>query len=95
MSNSRRYGDEACFKSQVDMTEQTSQAPSLDELIETIAELSAYRERLYDDVVGLGKKLRLSQKKIDATINEHPELTRIDAILCQLKVQRDEQESQA
>ena len=83
-----------CYKSQVDMTEQTSQAPSLEELIETITELTAYRERLYDDVVGLGKKLRLSQKKIDATIKEHPELTRIDAILTQLKVQRDTQESQ-
>ena len=76
------------------MTEQTSQAPSLEELIETITELTAYRERLFDDVVGLGKKLRLSQKKIDATINEHPELTRIYAILTQLKLQRDTQESQ-
>ena len=84
-----------CCKSQVDMTEQTSQAPSLEELIETITELTAYRERLYDDVVGLGKKLRLSQKKIDATIKEHPELTRIDEILTQLKLQRDTQESQA
>ena len=83
-----------CCKSQVDMTEQTSQAPSLEELIETITELTAYRERLFDDVVGLGKKLRLSQKKIDTTINEHPELTRIDAILTQLKLQRDTQESQ-
>ncbi len=81
-------------KSQVDMTDQTSQAPSLEELIETITELTAYRKRLFDDVVGLGKKLRLSQKKIDATINEHPELTRIDAILTQLKLQRDTQESQ-
>ena len=43
------------------MTEQTSQAPSLEELIETITELTAYRERLYDDVVGLGKKLQESQ----------------------------------
>ena len=76
------------------MTEQTSQAPSLEELIETITELTAYRKRLFDDVVGLGKKLRLSQKKIDATIKEHPELTRIDEILTQLKLQRDTQESQ-
>ena len=76
------------------MTEQTSQAPSLEELIETITELTAYRERLFDDVVGMGKKLRLSQKKIDATIKEHPELTRIDEILTQLKLQRDTQESQ-
>ena len=82
-----------CCKSQVDMTEQTNQAPTLEELIETITELTAYRKRLFDDVVGLGKKLRLSQKKIDATINEHPELIRIDAILTQLKLQRDTQES--
>lgn len=71
------------------MTEQTDQAPTVQELQESIDELSAYRERLYNDVIGLGKKLRLSQKKIDATINEHPELTRIDEVLSQLKQQRD------
>lgn len=71
------------------MTEQTDQAPTVQELQESIDELSAYRERLYNDVIGLGKKLRLSQKKIDATINEHPELTRIDEVLGQLKRQRD------
>ena len=71
------------------------QAPSIEELQESIDELSTYRERLYNDVLGLGKKLRLSQKKIDATIKEHPELTRIDAILIQLKVQRDAEENQA
>ena len=71
------------------MTEQTDQAPTAQELQDSIDELSAYRERLYNDVIGLGKKLRLSQKKIDATINEHPELTRIDEVLGQLKQQRD------
>ena len=45
------------------MTDQADQAPSVEELQETIDELSAYRERLYNDVVGIGKKLRLSQKK--------------------------------
>ena len=70
------------------------QAPSIEELQESIDELSAYRERLYNDVVGLGKKLRLSQKKIDATISEHPELTRIDEVLDQLKAQRNAQSGQ-
>ena len=37
------------------------QAPSIEELQESIDELSTYRERLYNDVLGLGKKLRLSQ----------------------------------
>ena len=73
------------------MTDQADQAPSVEALQESIDELSAYRERLYNDVIGLGKKLRLSQKKIDATVNEHPELTRIDEILSQLKHQRDNQ----
>jgi hypothetical protein len=73
------------------MTDQADQAPSVEELQESIDELSAYRKRLYNDVIGLGKKLRLSQKKIDATVNEHPELTRIDEILSQLKHQRDNQ----
>ncbi len=71
------------------MTEQIDQAPTVEELQESIEELSAYRERLYNDVVGLGKKLRLSQKKIEATIKDHPELSRIDEILSQLKQQRD------
>ena len=70
------------------MTEQTDQTPTVQELQDSIDELSAYRERLYNDVIGLGKKLRLSQKKIDATINSHPELSRIDEILSQLQQQR-------
>ena len=70
------------------------QAPSIEELQESIDELSTYRERLYNDVLGLGKKLRLSQKKIEATLSEHPELTRIDEVLDQLKAQRNSQKGQ-
>ena len=70
------------------------QAPSIEELQESIDELSTYRERLYNDVLGLGKKLRLSQKKIDTTLSEHPELTRIDEVLDQLKAQRNAQSGQ-
>ena len=70
------------------------QAPSIEELQESIDELSTYRERLYSDVLGLGKKLRLSQKKIEATLSEHPELTRIDEVLDQLKAQRNAQKGQ-
>jgi sulfur transfer protein SufE len=38
------------------MTDQADQAPTVEELQESIDELSAYRERLYNDVIGLGKK---------------------------------------
>ena len=73
------------------MAEQDDKIPTVEELQETIDELSTYRERLFNDVIGLGKKLRLSQKKIDATVKEHPELNRIDEILAQLKAQCDAQ----
>ena len=44
------------------MDNAASDLPTLEELQESIDELAAYRERLFQDVVGLGKKLRLSQK---------------------------------
>ena len=77
------------------MDQSASDLPSLEELQESIDELSAYRERLFKDVVGLGKKLRLSQKKIDATIAEHPELQRLDEVMSQLVAQRNTQQAQA
>ena len=77
------------------MDQSASDLPSLEELQESIDELSAYRERLFKDVVGLGKKLRLSQKKIDATIAEHPELQRLDEVMSQLVAQRNAQQTQA
>ena len=70
-----------------------SELPTLQELQESIDELGAYRERLYQDVLGLGKKLRLSQKKIDATIAAHPELNRLEEVMNQLVAQRDSQKT--
>ena len=76
------------------MTEsQPTEKPSLQELQESIDELATYRERLYQDVVNLGKKLRLSQKKIDATIAAHPELQRLDEIMVQLVNQKKSEET--
>ena len=71
------------------MADQPSDVPTPQELQESIDELAAYRARLYKDVVGLGKKLRLSQKKIDATVAEHPELQRLDEIMGQLVAQKN------
>ncbi len=76
------------------MTEpQPAEKPSLKELQESIDELATYRERLYQDVVNLGQKLRLSQKKIDATIAAHPELQRLDEIMIQLVNQKKSEEA--
>ena len=61
--------------------------PSIAELQDTLKELSAYRDRLRDDVIAMGQKLKLPQKRIDATIAEHPELQRLDVVVEQLEQQ--------
>jgi predicted nucleic acid-binding Zn-ribbon protein len=63
--------------------------PTSAELQETIDELKAYRQRLQDDVVAMGQKLKLPQARIDATLAEHPELQRLDEVLTQLASQLD------
>ena len=77
------------------MDNAASDLPTVEELQESINELAAYRERLFQDVVGLGKKLRLSQKKIDATVAAHPELQRLDEVMSQLVAQRNTQQSKS
>ena len=61
--------------------------PSITELQDTLKELSAYRDRLRDDVIAMGQKLNLPQKRIDATIAEHPELQRLNVVVEQLEEQ--------
>ena len=77
------------------MDQATPDLPSIEELQESIEELAAYRERLFQDVVGLGRKLRLSQKKIDSTVAEHAELKRLDEVMSQLVAQRNSQQSKS
>ena len=61
--------------------------PSITELQDTLKELSAYRDRLRNDVIAMGQKLKLPQKRIDATIAEHPELQRLTVVVEQLEEQ--------
>lgn len=63
--------------------------PTLQELQDSIEELEAYRNRLREDVISMGKKLKLPQKRIDATVAEHAELQRLEEVLEQLLKQRD------
>ncbi|CAI8154505.1 MAG: hypothetical protein AB8A46_01205 [Prochlorococcus sp.] len=65
--------------------------PSLNELQEAIEELTTYQQRLKQDVIAMGQKLRLPKKKVDSTLEEHPELQRIEEVLSQLIAQRDKQ----
>ena len=63
--------------------------PTLQELQDSIEELETYRNRLRDDVIAMGKKLKLPQKRVDATVAEHAELQRLGEVLEQLQQQRD------
>ena len=63
--------------------------PTLQDLQASIEELEAYRNRLRDDVIAMGKKLKLPQKRIDATVAEHAELQRLGEVLEQLLSQRE------
>ena len=63
--------------------------PSPEDLNESIESLTAYRDRLVADVTSLGQRLKLPQKKVEATLASHAELQRIEAILGQLVSQRD------
>jgi len=63
--------------------------PTPEELLESIEELTAYRDRLVADVRAMGQRLKLPQKKVDDTLASHAELQRIEAVLTQLISQRD------
>ena len=59
-----------------------------DRLHSSVVETLALLDRLRADVVAMGQKLKLPQKKIDSTLSEHPELQRIEGILSQLVTER-------
>lgn len=60
------------------------------DLEESIEQLSAYRDRLVKDVIGMGQKLKLPQKQVEHTLAHHPELEKIKGILAQLESQKQE-----
>ena len=69
------------------MTEVANKTVSKAEIEAVTAELEQYRQRLVDDIVNMGKKIKLSKKAVDKNITEHPEIAQIDQILEQLRAQ--------
>ena len=55
-----------------------------EELQQTIEDIKSYRDRLRNEIISIGKKLRMPQKKIDASLADHAELQQIEGILAQL-----------
>ena len=69
------------------MSETSQQTASTAEINEVIAELELYRERIVNEVLEMGKKIKLSKKAITAHLENNPEIAKIDAALTALKNQ--------
>ncbi len=65
--------------------------PTVEELNESIDELRTFRERLNNELMAIGKKLRMTPNKIKSTLAEHQELKTIETTLNKLIKLRDHQ----
>jgi hypothetical protein len=60
---------------------------------EVIAELEQYRQRIVDDTLGMAKKVKFSQQKALNTLNNHPEIQRIDEMIADLRSRMGSEDS--
>jgi hypothetical protein len=67
------------------MSESNSTQASAQEIEEVIRELEQYRERLVHDVLGVSRKVKLSQKQALEKLANHPEIIKIDHALQELR----------
>ena len=63
-------------------------SPTVEELDESIQELSEYKIRLEKEVVAISNKLKMPKKKINSIIESHSELNQIKMILSKLCKQK-------
>ncbi len=71
------------------MSETSQQTASTSEIDEVIAELEQYRNRIVNEVLEMGKKIKLSKKAVAAHIDGNPDIARIDEALAKLKSQQN------
>ncbi len=71
------------------MSETSQQTASKAEINQIITELEQYRERIVNEVLEMGKKIKLSKKAVNSHLEGNPEIARIDAALAQLKSQQN------
>ena len=64
------------------------QSPTVEELEESIKELTEYKNRLEKEVVTISNKLKMPKEKINAIIKSHSELNQIKIILSILNKQK-------
>lgn len=68
--------------------EANNSAPTTQEIEEVIKELEQYRERIVNETIEMAKKVKMPKKKVMANLEQHPELSRIDEALKELRSQQ-------
>ena len=54
---------------------------SLEELMESIQELTSYRDRLIKEVSSAAQKIKMPKDKVESTLNNHPDLRQVNKTL--------------
>ncbi|NET03279.1 MAG: acetyltransferase [Merismopedia sp. SIO2A8] len=70
------------------MSETQEATVSLQEVEEVIAGLEQYRERLINDAMKMAKQVKLPKKQVIAQLEQHPEITKIDQALKNIRSQQ-------
>ena len=63
----------------------SNSTPSAEEVAGVIAELEQYRARLVEDFTATAKKAKLPKSMAMSQLKAHPEISKIDAALAQLR----------
>jgi len=72
-----------------EQTNESSVAPSQQEVADVIAELEQYKARLIEDFTATAKKAKLPKSMVMSQLENHPEILKIDASLARLRGETD------
>ena len=69
------------------MSNSVQALPTPEEIESMIAELEAYRTRIFDETISVAKKAKLPKKLVLEQLEKNPDVVKIDGALTQLKAQ--------
>lgn len=69
------------------MSNSVQALPTPEEIQSMIAELEAYRARIFDETIAVAKKAKLPKKLVLEQLEKNPDVIKIDGALVQLKAQ--------
>lgn len=69
------------------MSNSVEALPTPEEIKSLIAELEAYRARIFDETIAVAKKAKLPKKLVLEQLEKNPDVVKIDGALVQLRSQ--------